>query len=140
MSTVAKLYLKDRSDLNIKKINLQLKELGYPSLVFDHILYGPFPSPSHLDHYAKWLSHDLEGLQVIKHFERPITRALLESFPWNEIGCFFLTLNGMSEKDIQECQILFNFSFNNPDLFDWSRSNSSRQLLEEYGFNFNSIN
>ena len=136
MSTVAKLYLKNTSNRHIEQINRTLIKLGYPRQEYEGILYGPFPSAEHLDHYATWLTNDIEGLKQIKHFNRPITRELLLSFPWNEIGCFYVTLNGMSKRDMTECQILFSYAFNNPEHFNWDRSNCQQQLLQEYGFSF----
>jgi len=136
MSTFARLYLNNTADRHIQKLNRTLKKLGYPVQVYDGIYYGPFPSPSHLEHYAKWLTEDPEGQNEVKHFSRPVTSKFLQTFHWNEIGCFFLTLNNISESDIQECQILFNYAFANPQLFNWSRSNSQQQLLQQYGFSF----
>lgn len=136
MSTSVKLYLKSTTSHHIQSINCQLQKLGYPAAVYDGIVYGPFPSAVHLEHYAEWLTHDPEGQKEIRHFDRPITSEFLQSFHWNEIGCFFLTLNGMSPTAISECQILFDYAFKHPHLFDWVRSNCHQVLLQEYGFQF----
>jgi hypothetical protein len=136
MSTVAILSLLSNDDPSIQRVNQELSELGFNSEIYDDIRYGPFPCMDHLTSYSQWLNTDPIGQTEISHFERPITTDFLQSFPWYQIGCYYVTLNGLSPQEISQYSIVYNFAFNHQDLFDWSRSNTSQQLLNQFGFNF----
>lgn len=92
MGTYMNCQLKDISEENIKSVNDELTEAGYPTETYGDIKYGAFTTREQLEEDARWMNNDPEGLAQNTHFKRPITVSFLSKFCWNNIGMYQIKL------------------------------------------------
>ncbi len=134
MGTYLTLRLIDKSEMNIKKVNQSLTELGYPSEVFNDVLYSAFTSREQLKEDARFMNEDPKGLLQCPHFKRPITLEFLAHFFWNEIGAYVVKISSLNRNERAITSIVFKYAYENQEIIAWSRSeNCDCKTLRDYG-------
>lgn len=131
MGTYLKLIVKTKY---AKKVNDNLENLGFPTESFNGVKYGAFRTLENLKEDARFMNEDEEGLKQQPNWKRPISYKDLEQFFWNERNTFTRKISCLGEIEENEVKLVFNYAYNNLELFDWDKSKySNKSDLLSYG-------
>lgn len=130
MGTYLTLQLEDTSESRIKKINKELRELGYIA----EEPYGAFNTRESVQAEADFMNNDPEGLKQVPDIQRPITVEILQGLVhWYRIGYCEYKLSCMEETEAHNINILAKYFQHKPDLLDVEKSdNYNMKTVRQY--------